>query len=76
MVLDPIEKERRLLDEEREALKEEVRGSIGLRKIQLREVQSLLGKLYWTCRIIHMGRVFFAAGCRERGPACGIPLTS
>ncbi|XP_077349935.1 integrase/recombinase xerD homolog [Lithobates pipiens] len=41
-----------------EALKGEIRRLVGVRKVQLRTLQSVLGKLNFACRIIPMGRVF------------------
>lgn len=47
-----------LADDKLDGLKEEVRLASGKHKIQLRELQSLLGKLNFACHIIPMGRVF------------------
>lgn len=41
-----------------EDLKEVVAAAVGRSKIQLRELQSVLGKLNFACRIMLMGRVF------------------
>lgn len=63
--IDSIRMECRLPRDKLEKLKEEVRGTIGVRKLQLRQLQSLLGKLNFACRIIPMGRIF----CRRLAAA-------
>ncbi|XP_077342712.1 uncharacterized protein LOC143987679 [Lithobates pipiens] len=58
IVLDSEAMECLLPEDKLEALKGEVRGLVGMRKVQLRTLQSVLGKLNFACRIIPMGRVF------------------
>ncbi|XP_040211442.1 uncharacterized protein LOC120942272 [Rana temporaria] len=58
IVIDSEAMECRLPADKLEGLKEEVRGMIGMRKVQLRALQSLLGKLNFACRILPMGRIF------------------
>ncbi|KAM3936678.1 uncharacterized protein RB166_018784 [Leptodactylus fuscus] len=48
----------RLPEDKLLALRREVDCAAGLRKITLRDLQSLLGKLNFACRIMPMGRVF------------------
>lgn len=59
IVIDSQAMECHLPDDKLLSLKEEVRLVFGKHKIQLRELQSLLGKLNFACRIMPMGRVFF-----------------
>lgn len=56
--IDSWAMECRLPDNKLHALKEEVRLTSGKHKIQLRELQWLLGKLNFACQIMPMGRVF------------------
>lgn len=58
IVLDSDAMECRLPEEKLEDLRKEVAGLIGLKKVQLRRLQSVLGKLNFACRILPMGRVF------------------
>lgn len=53
--IDSMRMECRLPKDKLVKLQEEVRGTIGVRKLQLRQLQSLLGKLNFACRIIAMG---------------------
>lgn len=59
IVIDSQAMECHLPEDKLLSLKEEVRLVFGKHKIQLRELQSLLGKLNFACRIMLMGRVFF-----------------
>lgn len=63
--IDSMGMECRLPVDKLENLKAEVRGTIGKRKVQLRQLQSLLGKLNFACRIMPMGRAF----CRRLSAA-------
>lgn len=65
IVIDSIAMECRLPREKLEDPQREIRDIHGLRKVQLRALQSLLGKLNFACRIIPMGRVF----CRRLSAA-------
>lgn len=56
--IDSQAMEYHLPDEKLLALKEAVSLVFGKHKIQLRELQSLLGKLNFACRVMPMGRVF------------------
>ncbi|KAM3940651.1 uncharacterized protein RB166_000605 [Leptodactylus fuscus] len=56
--LDSVRMESRLPADKLGDLRDTVRLFQGLRKVRLREVQSLLGKLNFACRIMPMGRVF------------------
>lgn len=58
IVIDSDKMECRLPDEKVVDLREVVLRARSARKIQLRDLQSLLGKLNFACRIIPMGRVF------------------
>lgn len=58
IVIDSVEMECRLPVDKLEQLKSAVAGAMGKRKILLRDLQSLLGRLNFACRIIPMGRVF------------------
>lgn len=51
------------------ALQAEIRSVVGLRKIQLRQLQSLFGKSNFACRILPMGRVFC---CRLSAVTAGV----
>lgn len=50
-----------------EDLQKEIREIHGLRKVQLRTLQSLLGKLNFACGIIPMGQVLPTAVGSHRG---------
>ena len=65
IVVDSEAMECRLPEDKLGALRAEIEGVLGLRKIQLRSLQSLLGKLNFACRIMPMGRVF----CRRLSAA-------
>lgn len=65
IIIDTIAMECRLPLDKLEDLKEEVAGALRGKKIQLRALQSLLGKLNFACRIMPMGRVF----CRRLAAA-------
>lgn len=58
IVLDTEAMECRLPDDKLEDLKSEIAGIMGLRKVQLRTLQLVLGKLNFACRILPMRRVF------------------
>ncbi|XP_072254199.1 uncharacterized protein [Pyxicephalus adspersus] len=58
ILLDSVHMECRLPEDKLEALKGEVRRACCLEKIRLVELQSLLGKLNFACRIMPMGRIF------------------
>ena len=58
ITLDSMAMECRLPEDKLEAMKAEIRGMLGVRKVKLRALQSLLGKLNFACRILPMGRVF------------------
>ena len=58
ITLDSEVMECRLPEDKVVALKAEVKGMVGVRKVRLKELQSLLGKLNFACRILPMGRVF------------------
>lgn len=58
IVIDTDKMECRLPEDKLSALRVEVERAARLRKIKLRELQSLLGKLNFACRIIPMGRIF------------------
>lgn len=58
IVIDAERMECRLPDDKLRELKEVVRGAEGKRKLRLKELQSLVGRLNFACRIIPMGRVF------------------
>lgn len=63
IVLNSGAMECRLPLDKLEALKVEIMGMLGLRKVQLGVLQSLLGKLNFVCRILPMGGCF-AGDCR------------
>lgn len=63
--IDTRDMECRLPGDKVDGLKRDVRDLMGQRKVQLRQLQSLLGKLNFACRIIPMGRVF----CRRLSAA-------
>ncbi|XP_041429517.1 uncharacterized protein LOC121397210 isoform X1 [Xenopus laevis] len=56
--IDSIRQECRIPKDKIEGLTEEVKYARVARKLTLRQLQSLLGKLNFTCRVIPMGRVF------------------
>ncbi|XP_041435508.1 uncharacterized protein LOC121399294 isoform X1 [Xenopus laevis] len=56
--IDTIQQECRIPQDKIWLLEEEVRYACAAKKVTLRQLQSLLGKLNFTCRIIPMGRVF------------------
>lgn len=58
IVIDADLMECRLPDDKLVQLKEVVRGVQGKRKLLLKELQSLVGRLNFACRIIPIGRVF------------------
>lgn len=58
IVVDSEAMECQLPEEKLRALQAEIRAIVGLCKVQLRTLQSVLGKLNFACRIIPMGRVF------------------
>lgn len=80
IVIDSEAMECRLPEDKLVALRREIRTTVALRKIQLRGLQSLLGKLNFACRIIPMGRVFCrrlsAATAGIRSPHHFIRMTS
>lgn len=57
IILDSVAMECRLPEDKLADLKREIAGMIGLRKVQLRDLQSLLGKLNGACCSLPMGRV-------------------
>ncbi|KAM3924714.1 uncharacterized protein RB166_008052 [Leptodactylus fuscus] len=57
----------RLPEDKLVQLRREVQGACGRKKLRLQELQSLLGKLNFACRILAMGRVF----CRRLAAATG-----
>ncbi|XP_077113673.1 uncharacterized protein LOC143768954 [Ranitomeya variabilis] len=59
IVIDSVKWEFRLPVDKELGLRNEVARARCLKKLPLREVQSLLRKLNFACRIIPMGRVFF-----------------
>lgn len=65
IVIDTVAMECRLPLDKLEGLRQEVAEAIRGRKIQLRVLQSLLGKLNFACRIMPMGCVF----CRRLAAA-------
>ncbi|CAJ0933156.1 unnamed protein product [Ranitomeya imitator] len=56
--IDTVAMECRLPDDKLVAFREEVRKACTWRKITLHDLQSLLGKLNFACRIMPMGRAF------------------
>ncbi|CAJ0946880.1 unnamed protein product [Ranitomeya imitator] len=56
--IDTVAMECRLPDDKLVAFREEVRKACTRRKITLHDLQSLLGKLNFACRIMPMGRAF------------------
>ncbi|KAM4013494.1 LOW QUALITY PROTEIN: uncharacterized protein ACNLHF_003571 [Anomaloglossus baeobatrachus] len=58
IVIDSVAWEVRLPEEKVNGLKDEVARARRVKKLQLREVQSLLGKLNFACRVMPMGRIF------------------
>ncbi|CAJ0956117.1 unnamed protein product [Ranitomeya imitator] len=60
--IDTVAMECRLPADKLTELRQDVVNPIGLKKINLRSLQSLLGKLNFACRIMPMGRAF----CRRR----------
>ena len=79
IMIDSEKMECRLPRDKVENLRMEIRGMVGQDKVQLRTLQSLLGKLNFACRIIPMGRVFCrrlsAATAGVRAPKHYIRLT-
>ena len=79
IMIDSEAMECRLSADKVENLRLEIRGLLGRDKVQLRALQSLLGKLNFACRIIPMGRVFCrrlsAATAGVRAPRHYIRLT-
>ncbi|XP_077338353.1 uncharacterized protein LOC143983017 [Lithobates pipiens] len=69
IVIDSMAMECRLPENKLRDLQAELAGMQGRPKVQLRALQSLLGKLNFACRIIPMGRVF----CRRlSGATAGV----
>lgn len=58
ITIDIVRMECRLPDDKLQAFCSEVRKACRLKKIKIREIQSLLGKLNFVCRVIPMGRIF------------------
>lgn len=58
IILDSEAMECHLPEDKLEDLKQAIRGMLGKHKVQLRVIQSLLGKLNFACQILPMGRVF------------------
>ncbi|KAM4048868.1 LOW QUALITY PROTEIN: uncharacterized protein ACNLHF_015985 [Anomaloglossus baeobatrachus] len=58
IVIDSLAWEVRLPEDKVAALKVEVGRARRVKKLQSREVQSLLGKLNFACRVMPMGRIF------------------
>ncbi|KAM4017449.1 uncharacterized protein ACNLHF_007079 [Anomaloglossus baeobatrachus] len=58
IVIDSVAWEVQLPEEKVNGLKDEVARARRVKKLQLREVQSLLGKLNFACRVMPMGRIF------------------
>ncbi|KAM4748731.1 LOW QUALITY PROTEIN: uncharacterized protein WCC33_006112 [Rhinophrynus dorsalis] len=56
--LDSIAMERRLPADKLGELRDLIRAFLGVRRVTLHQLQSLLGKLNFACRILPMGRVF------------------
>ncbi|KAM4704352.1 LOW QUALITY PROTEIN: uncharacterized protein WCC33_012757 [Rhinophrynus dorsalis] len=56
--LDTVAMESRLPADKLTELRDLIRAFLGVRKVTLRQLQSLLGKLNFACRILPMGRVF------------------
>lgn len=56
--IDTVNMECRLPEEKLVTLRAEVGRVAGLKKVQLKVLQSLLGKLNFACRILPMGRIF------------------
>lgn len=73
IVIDSVRMECRLPEDKVQDLRLVVHKAKGSHKIRLRDLQSLLGKLNFACRVIPMGRVF----CRRLALAtAGIRLPS
>lgn len=79
IVIDSMAMECRLPQGKLLDLQTEIRQVHGMKKIQLRDLQSLLGKLNFACRVIPMDRVFCrwlsAATAGVKAPAHFIRLT-
>lgn len=58
ILIDSERMESRLHEDKVADLRQVVLKTRQAKKIRLRELQSLLGKLHFACRIVPMGRVF------------------